>query len=199
MAEDDALGAERRFRLGTAQAGAEACGQRPAVDLDRAQPGEVEADQTRVPAAQRRDPADDAGAAAVGDDGDPLCGADVEHAPHGRRVAGKQDGVGRGVEAAAAQPRQVGVAAAGRVADPVLSPGEDVLRPDCLDQARRQRLGLRQLEALQLGGARPGLELADPLAQRVERLAVELRRDRGVAPAPPLRVAAGRVMGGMHQ
>ena len=72
-------------------------------------------------AAQRLDPADDAGAAAERDDRDALRArrrrARVRTAVG---VGGQQDRVGRRVEAAAAQPRQVGVAAPGRVADAVL-------------------------------------------------------------------------------
>ena len=66
----------------------------------------------------------------------PSRGADVEHAAHRVGVGGQHDRVGRRLEAAAAQPRQVGVAAAGGVAQPVLVPSEDRLRADRLDQRR---------------------------------------------------------------
>ena len=61
----------------------------------------------------------------------------------GRGVGWQHDRVGRGLEAAAAHPRQVGVAAAARVAQPVLGRGEDVLGADRLDQRRGQRLRRR--------------------------------------------------------
>jgi hypothetical protein len=77
------------------------------------------------------------------------------------------------------------------VAQPVLGRVEDVGRADGLDQTGWQRLRRGQLEPFELGRQRPGLQLPDPLAQRRQRLAVELGCDRRIAPSPPLRVPPG--------
>ena len=66
----------------------------------------------------------------------PSRGADVEHAAQGLGVGGQHDRVGRRLEAAAAHPRQVDVAAPARVAQPVLVRAEDRLGADRLDQRR---------------------------------------------------------------
>ena len=193
MPEDEPLAAERRFGLGPAQAGAERRGQRAAVDVDAAQAGEVEADQPRVGAAQRLDPADDAGAAAVGDDGDALRGAGLEDRRQPPGVVDEDDGVGGRLQPARAQPGEVGVAAAGRVADAVLGADEDVLGAGRVEQRLRQRLRGGQLDVLGARGrARRRRQLTDPLAQGRQRVAVELRRVAGVPPPPPLRVAPRR-------
>ena len=106
MAEGGAAGAQGRLGLGAGQARPEPRGQRGRVELDRAQPREVERDDGVVPAADRLEPADDAGAAAVGDHRDAVRGAGAEHRLDGR-------GVG-----AAAGPRRARARAARSAAGP---------------------------------------------------------------------------------
>jgi hypothetical protein len=163
VAEDDVPGVQRRFGLGSAQAGTQPRGQRAAIDLDAAQPRQVEADQSRVRAPQRLDPADHAGSAAERHHRDALGGADLQHPPHGLAVGGQQDSVRSGLEPAPAQPHQVHIAAAGRVAHPVLGRVEDGVGADRLDEGGGQRLGRRQAEVCELGYPRLGLQLAEPL------------------------------------
>ena len=138
---------------------------------------QVEADQPAVGAAQRLDPADDAGAAAEGDDGDAL-GRRRRSSTRLHRVGvgGQHDGVGRRLELAGAQPGEVDVAAAGRVAEPVLGAGEDVLLADRLDQRLRQRLGAAAARS------RPARRRAAPAAAR--------RSARAASPAPARRARA---------
>src|SRR6187551_713348 len=152
MAEDKTLGVEGGFGLGPTQTRAEDGGERAPVDLDPANAGEIKTDEALVGPAQRLDPADHAGPAAVGNDGDSLSGADLKHKAHRLGVGGQQDGVGGGLEAPTAQPGQVDVTASGRVADPVLGGGEDGVGAHSVDQNLGQRLGGGQLEAVQLGG-----------------------------------------------
>ena len=158
------VGAERGLRLGPAQAGAEAGGQRAAVDLDVAEAGEVERDDPGVGAANRLDPADDAGAAAERDDRDPLSPR-RSRSPgrRRRRRPGSRTASGAAVEASPRSRARSRVAAPGGVADPVLVRGEDPIGADRVDQRLRQRLGVGHLEPLDLGRERPRLELADPL------------------------------------
>ena len=78
MPEKESVTGERRFGLGTPESRTQCCGQRVAIDLDSAQPREVEADQPPAPTAQRLDSADDAGATTEGDDRNALRGAGVQ-------------------------------------------------------------------------------------------------------------------------
>ena len=82
-------------RAGRRRGARSASGGRPSTSRSAA---EVEADQALVGAAQRLDPADDAGAAAEGDDGDALAGADVED-------PAQRLGVGRAARPRRAPPR----------------------------------------------------------------------------------------------
>ena len=192
VAEGEALGAERRLRLRPAQPGAEPRGERGVVDDDFAQRGQVEADQRRVGAAQGLDPADHAGAAAERHHGDVVRRAGVDQPTDGGRVGGDEDRVGSVLQPARAQPRQVDIAAADRVAQPVLLAVEDRVGADRVDHGARQRPRLGQVEIVDPRRQRPRFELADPFAQHPERGRVELGSPHRVPPAPPVRVAPRR-------
>ncbi len=156
-----------------------------------AQARQVEADHAVVVAAQRLDPADHAGAAAEGDNRNALRRAELQNAFHLVRVGRQHHGVRRRIEPAGAQAGEIDVAAAGGVAQAVLGAGEDVLLPDGLDQRWAAAPGPAAARSQSSSGerrCRP--QLADPLAQRLQRRPVELGRDRRVPPPPPLRVAA---------
>jgi hypothetical protein len=107
------------------------------VDADLTQGAEVEADQAGVVAAQRLDPADDAGAAAEGHDRDALRCADLQYPAQRLRVGGHHHPVRSGLQRPVSQPRQVDVAAPGCVAEPILIGAEDVLLADGVDQRLR--------------------------------------------------------------
>ncbi len=196
VAEDEAGPVQLGFGLGAAEAGAQGRGQRSGVDADLAQADQIETYQSPVGAPLGGDAADDAGATAEGDDRHPLRRADLEHPAHLLRVGRADDGVGRRIEAAAAQSRQVRVTAPGRVPEAVLGAAVDGLGPDRVEQALGQPLRRRQREVLDLRRPRRRGQLADPLAQRRERGRVELGFDLGIPPAPPLRVPARRRPGG---
>ncbi len=111
-------------------------------------------------------------------------------------VGRQQDRVRGGVEPAGAQAGEVGVAAAGGVAKAVLVAGEDVLRRRPPRPAPRGSgpAGGRAKSASDAAAATPGP--SSPIRSRRVASAgrVELGLDRGVAPAPPLRVAPRRVI-----
>ena len=127
-------------------------------------------------AAQRLDPADDAGAAAEGDDGDALGGADLERAPDRAGVRRQEHRVGRRVEPPAAQSRQVRVAAAGRVPQPVLG-------------FRRRRWPRRPRRPAPAAAARLRAARSAP-ARRRAATARARRFARAASPAPARRAAA---------
>ena len=197
MAEGEALRGRApprpRGRAGRRRGARSASGGRPRPRAARARSRLISA---LVRAAQRLDPADDAGAAAEGDDGDALGRAGVEQraAPRRRRRAPRpRRGPSLEARRRASAP---GRRSRGRCAwrSRSSSAVEDRVGADRVDQRRRQRLAPRAARSRSsCARQRPRLELADPLAQdRQRRSRRAPARSHRVAPPPPLRVAARR-------
>ena len=124
--------AEETLGFGTADAGLQDGEARFGVDRhQRVEPDEVERDHRRLVAAQRRDPADDRGAAAEGHHTDVVADARVEYRLDFVRAGGQHDRVGhREVRRGRTPAQQVEVGQPGRARQPRRVVDQHVLRAD---------------------------------------------------------------------
>ena len=185
VAEGQAVRAQAVLEIRTERAGPD---QRRAGDLvdlgDPAQPAEIDRDRAPVAVPDPRlDAADDAGAAAERNRGEPALGAELEQAPDVVLIAGERDQVGRSLEAAAEAADDVAVGAAHGMPDPIRRRVAEDLR----ERLRRPQPGRRDVDRLERH------RLLDPVAAEAEA-AAQLGCDRlqrgpvrgpiGIPPAP---------------